>query len=57
MFTRDEGGRWIHTGVGAGATIGLDSVGITIGIDELYRGWAEERAIDLGLTWPPVVTP
>lgn len=56
VFTRDESGRWIHSGLAAGATIGLDSVGITIGVDELYQGWAEERAIDLGLTWPPTVT-
>lgn len=53
LFTRDELGRWIQAGLGAGAMVNLESAGITISVDELYQGWAEERAIDLGLPWPP----
>lgn len=49
LYTRGDDGSWIRRGYGAGDNVPLSSVEITLSMDELYEGWAEEREIDAGI--------
>ena len=48
VLSRGEDGAWIRRGYGNGEIVPLPSVEISLSIDELYEGWAEEREIDAG---------
>jgi Uma2 family endonuclease len=48
VFTRTERGTWDRETVELGGIIRLDSIDVSLSMDELYEGWAKERAIDAG---------
>jgi Uma2 family endonuclease len=53
VHTRHADGSWARRGYEAGTTVPIESVGATISVDDLYLGWAEERAIDMGTEAEP----
>lgn len=48
VFTCTDSGSWERRAYDAGERVPLASIDIELAVDELYAGWAEERAIDEG---------
>lgn len=48
VYTRQDDGSWARRGYGAGDRLEINTIGVVIEVDAVYRGWAEERAIDEG---------